>query len=86
MPAEIIPLHAAYPAEPHFSCPTCRDEGLPARVLSIDAAAQTAQVRMDSGEREVALDLVSDVRVGDFLLVHLDTAIAKLDPSDVTET
>jgi hydrogenase assembly chaperone HypC/HupF len=71
--------------EPHFSCPTCKDEGLPGRVLEIDAAANLATVKMDEGERQVALDLVDDARVGDFVLVHLDTAIAKLNPQDVVE-
>lgn len=71
--------------EPHFSCPTCRDEGLPARVLTVDETTNIATVRMDEGESEVALDLLDDVRVGDFVLVHLATAIAKLDAADVVE-
>lgn len=85
MPTDIIVLKPARPSEPHFSCPTCKDEGLPARVLSIDAATNMAIAQLDSGQSEVALDLLSDVRVGDLILVHLDTAIAKLDPADVME-
>ncbi len=83
---EFIPLvPKRTPHEPHFSCPTCKDEGLPARVLEIDTAANLATVKLDEGERQVALDLVDDVGVGDFILVHLDTAIAKLNPQDVVE-
>jgi hydrogenase assembly chaperone HypC/HupF len=69
----------------HFHCPTCSDEGLPARVLRVDAATNMARVQLENQESEVALDLVSDVRVGDFVLVHLDVAIAKLNASDVVE-
>ena len=65
------------------SCPLCSDEGLPGRVLTIEN--NTAIVKTASGEQEVALDLVDDVKVGDFVLVHLDTAIAKLNPADVVE-
>jgi hydrogenase assembly chaperone HypC/HupF len=77
------PIHSC--EEPHFSCPTCRDEGLPARVLRIDETANVAVVQMENGEQEVALDLLDDVRVGDFILVHLATAIAKLNASDMVE-
>ena len=72
-------------SEPHFSCPTCRDEGLPARVLSVDEATNTATAQTEGGEQEIALDLLDGVQVGDFVLVHLATAIAKLDAADVVE-
>ncbi|MEP7199999.1 MAG: HypC/HybG/HupF family hydrogenase formation chaperone [Chloroflexota bacterium] len=69
----------------YFSCPACKDEGLPARVLAIDERTRVATAQLNGGESEVALDLLDDVRVGDFVLVHLDTAIAKLNPADVVE-
>ncbi len=81
----LIPLKPKHADEPHFSCPACKDEGVPARVLTIDAATSVATVYMNGGEAEVALDLLDDVQVGDFILVHLDTAIAKLNPADVVE-
>lgn len=71
--------------EPHFDCPTCRDEGLPGRVLTIDAASNTALVRLETGDQEVALDLIDEVGVGAYVLVHLATAIAVLTPADVVE-
>ena len=72
-------------AEPHLDCPICRDEALPGRVLSLDSATNTATVKTSCGESEVALDLVDGVCVGDYLLVHLGTAIAKLNPADILE-
>ena len=69
--------------ESHLNCPLCSDEGLPARVISVDETSNLATVHLDSGEREVALDLLDGVQTGDFVLVHLDMAIAKLNPADV---
>ncbi len=81
----MIPLRPKPECDAHFSCPMCSDEGLPGRVLTIDETNNTAIVKIESGKQEVALDLVDDVKVGDFVLVHLDTAIAKLNPADVVE-
>jgi hydrogenase maturation factor len=81
-----IPLRPRQTAvEPHLDCPICRDEALPGRVLALDTEANTALVKTGCGETEVALDLVDGVCVGDFILVHLGTAIAKLNPVDVIE-
>lgn len=67
-------------------CALCADEGLPARVLALDETTNLARVQLENEEREVALDLLDGVRVGDFVLVHLDVAIAKLDAADVVIT
>lgn len=72
-------------SESHFSCPTCRDEGLPARVIAVNKATNMATAQLVDEQRQVALDLVDGVEVGDYLLVHLDMAIAKLNPADVVE-
>lgn len=80
----MIPLRPkTTPHEPHFSCPLCSDEGLPAQVLAVDETLNMARVQLQDGEREIALDLVDGVGVGDFVLVHLDMAIAKLNAADV---
>ena len=71
------------PTDFHFSCPACKDEGLPARIVALDTALNMARVQTNDGEREVALDLLDDAQVGDFVLVHLDTAIAKLKAEDI---
>ena len=81
-----LPLRPSHTIEePHMDCPVCKDEALPARVLTLDVEANLATVMTACGEREVALDLVDDVQTGDYLLVHLGTAIAKLNPQDVIE-
>ncbi len=80
----MVPLHSQDSHDFHFSCPACKDEGVPARVVAIDAHNR-AVAHMEGGEREVSLDLLDDVQVGDFVLVHLDTAIAKLKAEDVIE-
>ena len=67
-----------------WSCPTCKDEGIPGRILSLEAG-NTAMVWMNGGPSEVALDLLDGPKVGDFILVHVGTAIATLRPEDVVE-
>ena len=80
-----IPVRVVTAAgEESWSCPTCKDEGIPARILSLEAG-NTAMVWMNGGPSEVALDLLDGPKVGDFILVHLGTAIATLRPEDVTE-
>lgn len=65
----------------HGHCSVCADEGRPGRVLAVDAAAQTAQVRLDGTEQTVALDLTDGVRAGDVVLVHLGFVIAVVEES-----
>jgi hydrogenase maturation factor len=62
-------------------CSICGDEGLVGAVLEVldDGAAR---VRLESGVRRVALDLLEDVRVGDRIVVHLDFAIARVREED----
>jgi len=82
----VIPLRpVTAPPDPHFSCPTCRDEGLPARVLWVNEDEKRAVVRTEQGEREILLDFLDGVTTGDYVLVHLEMAIAKLAPEDVVE-
>lgn len=64
----------------HGHCSICADEGLVARVLSIEAGA-TARVLIGGEEQVVALDLMDGVRSGDAILVHLGFAIASLERS-----
>ena len=63
---------------PDGRCALCADEGLPARVLEV-RPGNLAWVAMPNGEQEIALDLVDDVRPGDWVLVHLGFAIATLE-------
>jgi hydrogenase maturation factor len=71
-------------AEPGISCDhtegciTCGDEALPLRVKRVDAARGLALCEREDGAREtVETALVGDVAVGEVLLVHAGTAIAR---------
>jgi hydrogenase assembly chaperone HypC/HupF len=67
-----------------WSCPTCKDEGIPGRILSLENG-NLATVWLNGGISEVALDLLDGPQVGDFVLVHLGVAIATLNPQDVVD-
>jgi hydrogenase assembly chaperone HypC/HupF len=61
---------------PDGRCSICADEGLPGRVLEL-RPDQMALVELPGGAQEVATDLVENVQVGEWLLVHLGFAIAR---------
>lgn len=64
--------------DPHH-CVTCSDEGVPMRVASCEAEGGLAWCIDASGERnEVLSALIEHVAVGDVLLVHAGTALARL--------
>jgi hydrogenase assembly chaperone HypC/HupF len=61
-------------------CITCGDEGIPARVVEVDEAQALALCAGEDGSRStVETALVGAVQVGDSLLVHAGTAIARLE-------
>jgi hydrogenase maturation factor len=61
------------------ACITCGDVAVPLRVLAVDEDRGLAVCADESDRREtVEIALVAPVRVGDELLVHAATAIAKL--------
>ncbi len=47
---------------------------------------QMARVSVEGVEREVALHLVDDVAVGDYVIVHVGFALSKLDPEEARKT
>ncbi len=62
-------------------CITCSDEGEPMTVVKLDADRGLALCAADDGERSsVETALVEPVQIGDRLLVHAGTAIARLEP------
>ena len=65
-------------------CITCGDEGVPMRVLRVDAASALA-VCVDGGgaTSEVDLGIVARVSPGDSLLVHAGVALTRLEPEGV---
>ena len=64
----------------HHHCITCADEGVPMRVLRVDAARGLALCagEADGAHTTVEVALVGDVAPGDALLVHAGTALARL--------
>ena len=65
--------------EPEHGCITCGDEAVPLTVLKLDEDRGLALCEDDEGAREtVEVALVPDVSLGDRLLVHAGTAIARL--------
>jgi hydrogenase expression/formation protein HypC len=58
---------------------------IPARVVAL-AAPDTAQVDVGGVQMRVSLALVDDVRVGDFVIVHVGYALTKLDPAEAERT
>lgn len=50
---------------------------VPMRIVALDGL--TAEAEMDGVRREVRLDVVSGVQVGDYVLVHAGLAIARVD-------
>jgi hydrogenase assembly chaperone HypC/HupF len=61
-------------------CVTCADEGVPMRVVAVDARRELALCEDDDGDRHsVETALVLPVAAGDVLLVHAGTALAALE-------
>ena len=60
-------------------CITCSDEGVEMRVVRLDDARALALCEDDGGGRlSVEVALIDDPAVGDTLLVHAGTALARL--------
>jgi hydrogenase expression/formation protein HypC len=57
---------------------------IPMRIIEIDGFRAVAEV--DGVRREARLDLLSEVAVGDYILVHAGLAIAVVDPESAEET
>ena len=61
-------------------CITCSDEGLPMRVVRLDAGRELALCEDDAGGRStVEVALIDAAAVGDTLLVHAGTALVRIE-------
>ena len=70
---------AALTCDHTTGCITCGDVALPLTVVRLDEGRGLALCADDDGKSEtVETDLVAPVAVGDRLLVHAGTAIARL--------
>lgn len=57
---------------------------IPMRLVEIDGTAAVAEV--DGVTRQVRLDLLPEVVLGDYVLIHAGLAIARVDPEHAQET
>ncbi|AFM42384.1 hydrogenase assembly chaperone HypC/HupF [Desulfosporosinus acidiphilus SJ4] len=57
---------------------------IPAKIVSIDGII--AKVDMMGNERIVSIDLVPEVRIGEYVLVHAGFAIGVIDDQSAKET
>ncbi len=57
---------------------------IPMRLVEIDGATGVAEV--DGVSRQVRLDLLPEVALGDYILIHAGLAIARVDPEHAQET
>ena len=58
---------------------------IPVRVVELLDAA-TAIVDLDGIRKQVSLALVDGVQVGDYVILHVGYALAKLDPEEAERT
>ncbi len=58
--------------------------GVPAKVIKIED--KTATVSLGGVEYKAGLQLLENVRVGDYILLHAGFAIEKVDPEEAEET
>jgi hydrogenase expression/formation protein HypC len=57
---------------------------VPAEILSIDG--QMARASVGGAIREISLQLVEDMHIGDFVLLHTGYAIEKISAEEAAET
>jgi hydrogenase expression/formation protein HypC len=61
---------------------------VPGKVIEIDAHSQPIMGKVSFGgiKKEVCLDLVPDVKIGEYVIVHVGFAINKLNEEEARET
>lgn len=57
---------------------------IPMKVVAIQG--DTAQVDQAGARKEIRIDLMDDLQVGDYVLVHAGFAISKIDPQEAEKT
>lgn len=57
---------------------------IPMQVIEVEGMVATAEV--DGVTRQARIDLLPEVQIGDYVLVHAGLAIARVDPEDALET
>lgn len=61
---------------------------IPGKVLEIDTSVQPAMGKVSFGgiQKKVCLEWLPDVKVGEYVIVHVGFAISKLDEQEALET
>jgi len=59
---------------------------VPARVESLDTATSTAMIDLDGIRKEVSTQLLDEVAVGDYVLVHVGFALERIDAVEAAKT
>ena len=59
---------------------------IPAQIIEIDTATDTATVALGEVRKQVSLALVDDVTAGDFVLVHVGYALNKVSEEEAART
>ncbi len=59
---------------------------LPARIIAIDEASDTATVALGEVRKTISLALVEDVKVDDFVLIHVGYALNTISQQEAERT
>ena len=59
---------------------------LPAEVVSLSNDDDSAVVSLEGVKKQISLALVEDVKIGDFVLVHVGYALHKVSPEEAERT
>ena len=59
---------------------------LPAKVITINESLEMATVALGEVKKEVSIALVDDVKVNDFVLIHVGYALNKVSPEEAERT
>ena len=59
---------------------------VPAQIVEIDRAGQTAMAKLGEVQKEVSIELLDDVSVDDFVLIHVGFALNTISQSEAEHT
>ena len=59
---------------------------IPAKVISIDQATDNAVVSLGEVQKTISLALVEDIKIGDYVLLHVGYALNKISPEEAEKT
>ena len=58
---------------------------IPVKVIEF-GAGDTAVVDLDGVRKEISLALLDDVKIGDYVILHVGYALSRLDPDEAQRT